>query len=362
LSPKIKIALRRIAIFIILWLTLGLVYVIIERGILGDSETYPATGNPYDFKGALISIVPGAILMGSLFGVLEVLVINTLFRHKPFLVKLIIKSLIYLGILILFLITMTIFSNAYQLNLSILDTEVMEKLGVFVNNLAFWSVIIFAGIGTMGAVFISEITNYLGPNVLVNFLSGKYHKPRVESRIFMFLDMKSSTSIAERLGHEEYFSFLNDYFADLTEPIVAYDGEIYQFVGDEIVATWKTDSVNNCDIAIAAFFDAKSLFRTRENFYQKKYGIIPDFKAGIHGGKVSTGQIGTVKKEIVFSGDVLNTAARIQALCNTYDADLLVSHWIMEQSDKSNQIVIKEIGKLELKGKSEEIMIYQLSK
>lgn len=59
---------------------------------------------------------------------------------------------------------------------------------------------------------------------------------------------------------------------------------------------------------------------------------------------------------------MLNTAARIQALCNTYDADLLVSHWIMEQSDKSNQIVIKEIGKLELKGKSEEIMIYQLSK
>ena len=361
MSPKNKIALRRILIFIVLWLILGLTYIILERGILGNTKIYPATGNPYDFRGALLSIFPGSMIMGGLFGSLEVFIINKFLSRKPFFIKLILKGLIYLTILMLFLIIMTIFSNAYQLQLSVTDPIVIDKLKAFTSNTAFWSVIMYASIGTMAAVFISEVSNYLGPNVLENFINGKYHKPREESRIFMFLDMKSSTSIAEDLGHVKYFNFLNQYFADLTEPIIDSEGEIYQYVGDEIVASWEMNEKDNRPKAIMAFFSAKELLKAKEEKYKNEFGIVPEFKAGIHGGKVSTGQIGTIKKDIVFSGDVLNTAARIQSLCNTYNSELLVSQWIIEHSRLSDYLRVKEIGHLQLKGKTEEVKVYSIT-
>ena len=65
----------------------------------------------------------------------------------------------------------------------------------------------------------------------------------------MFLDMKSSTTIAESLGHVRYFEMLREYYFDLSDPIVKYSGEIYQYVGDEIVVSWKFNSVlenNKC--------------------------------------------------------------------------------------------------------------------
>ena len=261
----------------------------------------------------------------------------------------------------LFLTIMTIFSNAYQLQLSVTDPIVIDKLKAFTSNTAFWSVIMYASIGTMAAVFISEVSNYLGPNVLENFINGKYHKPREESRIFMFLDMKSSTSIAEELGHVKYFNFLNQYFADLTEPIIDSEGEIYQYVGDEIVASWEMNEKDNRSKAIEAFFNAKELLKSKEEKYKNEFGIVLEFKAGIHGGRVSTGQIGTIKKDIVFSGDVLNTAARIQSLCNTYNSELLVSQWIIEHSRLSDYLIVKEIGHLQLKGKTEEVKVYSIT-
>ena len=57
----------------------------------------------------------------------------------------------------------------------------------------------------------------------------------------------------------------------------------------------------------------KNRLKSRTAWYNQKFGVNPDFKAGIHLGEVTTGEIGALKKEIIFTGDVLNTTARIQA-------------------------------------------------
>jgi class 3 adenylate cyclase len=56
---------------------------------------------------------------------------------------------------------------------------------------------------------------------------GQYHQPRQEERIFLFLDMKSSTTIAEKIGNEQYFRLLHDVFSDIAESIAEFEGEIY---------------------------------------------------------------------------------------------------------------------------------------
>jgi adenylate cyclase len=58
-------------------------------------------------------------------------------------------------------------------------------------------------------------------------------------RIFLFIDLKSSTSIAESLGNLRYSEFLIDYYDDMTDAILMSKAEIYQYIGDEIVLTWS---------------------------------------------------------------------------------------------------------------------------
>src|SRR5437773_12377257 len=90
-------------------------------------------------------------------------------------------------------------------------------------------------------VFFLQINHLLGQGILWQFIRGKYHKPREEERIFMFLDMKSSITISERLGHVRFYRWLNALFQEISRPVLQTKAEIYQYVGDEIVLTWEME-------------------------------------------------------------------------------------------------------------------------
>ena len=57
----------------------------------------------------------------------------------------------------------------------------------------------------------------------------------------MFLDMKSSTTIAEQLGHVRFYTLLNELFHEISQPVLQTKAEIYQYVGDEVVLTWEME-------------------------------------------------------------------------------------------------------------------------
>ncbi len=210
-------------------------------------------------------------------------------------------------------------------------------------------------------LFYAEVRDNIGLGVLNNFLIGTYHKPIEEDRIFMFLDMKDSTTIADQMGHSKYFGMLKEYYSDLTDPIIASGGEIYQYVGDEVVVTWKQGKNTSDNRCINCFFDMKSALHRQASKYQSQYGLVPTFKAGIHVGRVTTGEIGVIKKEIVFSGDVLNTAARIQSLCNKYSTDLLVSEQLIDIVN-GNDYDTESIGEVGLKGRNEKVNLFTITK
>ena len=100
------------------------------------------------------------------------------------------------------------------------------------------------GLMTLLSIILLEVMDKYGPGMFWLMLSGEYHKPKIENRIFIFLDINESTSIAESLGHEKYFRMLRDFFSDITVPILANDGEIYQYVGDEVLVTWPNTPEN----------------------------------------------------------------------------------------------------------------------
>ena len=98
----------------------------------------------------------------------------------------------------------------------------------------------------------------------------------------------------------------------------------------------------------------------RADWYNGKFGLLPAFKTGFHVGKVTTGEIGALKKEIIFTGDVLNSAARIQGLCNQYKVDLLISGDLKKSLDLDSEFKFKSLGINELRGKMESIELYTI--
>lgn len=192
-----------------------------------------------------------------------------------------------------------------------------------------------------------------------NYLVGRYTKPRQELRIFMFLDMRSSTTIAEKLGHGRYFELLNDVYADITDPVVYSRGRIYQYIGDEVSVTWPLRRGLKDHRCIRCFFRIREKLAKRETYYREKYGIVPQFKAGFHYGEVTTGEVGLVKKEVIHSGDVVNTAARIQNTCNTYGVDLLISKPLLDILRlPEKQFRKRLVAEIPLKGKREEVSLW----
>jgi adenylate cyclase len=99
----------------------------------------------------------------------------------------------------------------------------------------------------------------------------------------------------------------------------------------------------------------------KANIYITKYGLVPEFKAGVHGGVVVASEIGNLKRAHAYHGDVLNTAARIQAKCNELGYDLLVSKSMFTEISAKLRKAFCRIGALPLRGKQKEVIVYGLN-
>jgi adenylate cyclase len=195
---------------------------------------------------------------------------------------------------------------------------------------------------------------------LLKFILGVYHTPKETERIFLFLDLKSSTAIAEKLGNIEYSNFLIDYFYDITDAVLMSNAEIYQYVGDEIILSWPFDKGVEDAKCINCFFDIKNSIELLKGKYLKRYDVYPEFKAGLHGGKVVATWIGDIKKEIVYHGDVLNTTSRLESECNHYNQSFLITDFILNSTDLPKYLGATFIDELNLRGKKKSVKIYGL--
>jgi len=100
------------------------------------------------------------------------------------------------------------------------------------------------------------------------------------------------------------------------------------------------------------------IIERKKGKYESKYGIVPEFKAGIHAGQVIVTSVGKQKKEIVYHGDVLNTTSRIEKKCNELKEKLLISGDVLNYLGLDNDFVVEEKGEIELRGKADKLSLY----
>jgi len=208
--------------------------------------------------------------------------------------------------------------------------------------------------------FMDELHRKLGKDAIFNLVFGKYHQVKQEDRLFLFIDLNSSTEIAEEMGELEFSHFLQDYYYDISEPIARYFGRVYQYVGDEVVVTWSLKRGLKFDVCVRCFFAIQKQIRRYQDQYQKRYGRVPEFKAALHGGTIVVSEVGKYKSEIAYHGDVLNTTARMLSKCHDLNADFLISDFIVEKIEMPKYLKVESMGLFQLKGKQQEIELYSV--
>ncbi|WP_299116477.1 adenylate/guanylate cyclase domain-containing protein [uncultured Winogradskyella sp.] len=357
MSNRLKPFLQLFVISIIYWLIAFTFFIVIRyNGLIEELAIYTDEdlGLPISafYKYGIIL----GLLLGTFYAVIEFL-FDEFFSKKLILgISVIIKSLIYL-ILIIIVLSLLSFRIEEQI-----DIDLPNERGWWRTDPFFWNTVIYFITASIVFSLIRIANDKFGRGMFLNILLGKYRKPREESRILMFLDLKDSTKIAEHLGHIKYSKFIQDCFTDLNKVLNKYEAEVYQYVGDEAVVTWtskKGFKKNNC---IKLFFAFREQLKKRNEHYTLKFGYEPIFKAGIHFGKLMIAEVGTVKKEIAYHGDVINTASRIQSLCNTYYSSLLVSETTLKKLKLDGQYMTNSKGTITLKGKERAVQIFEISK
>jgi len=326
-------------------------------------EVEGALTSAYDFKSAFIANLIVALSAGLIGGIVTVNIMEIWLRKYAFWKALTLIIIAYTIAALLISFLGANYLSSQNLNLPLTHPEVLEEslfffgTWMFVKNFFLWLAIVIV------TLIVLMVNQKYGPGVFPDYLMGRYFLPKHERRIFMFADIKDATTIAEELGEEKYFYFLKDFFRDVSPAIVQTRGEVYQYVGDEVVVSWKMKHGLKNGNAVQCYFQMKETIQEKKQRYLDTYNHVPEFKAGFHFGNVMVGEIGQVKREIVFSGDVLNTAARIVAKCNALGVEILGSESFANVAYVLPKGVVKKgMGEEKLKGKAEEIGLFTFVK
>jgi adenylate cyclase len=337
-----------IHITIVWFFALSLHFSIIEMTL---DEVNSSTQGIFDW---LSNVIVLSIIFGGLSGLLEIYILRDKLKRIKFSLVVLYKTALFF---LLFIVTVSFFIS--------LKNFVLAPIGIIMGDpptenelLSFFSSSVFYKHGVVVLIysfminFFFQIKSKMGKGVLFNLFVGKYHFPRKEERIIMFLDLTSATTIAEEMPLSQYSLFLQDFFSVIDDAINETKGAIFQFVGDEVVILWDSKEGVENNNSIRFFFLAQKKILDLKDYFMDKYNVVPNFKAGLHSGSVVITEVGVTKQEIAYHGDTVNTAARIRSACNDVNKKFLVSAELLSQLVNFDQHYdMESVGHSNLKGK-----------
>ena len=342
------------------WIVAALLITLHEYFFLANYPGIYQTEPMAEFKlGNNLTAAIGALGIGGLvFGLMELFIFRKLSRQK-FWIAVLKKFVVYSLVMLLIIILISAIFNSVLVGRSFFSSVTWSQVGEFIFSTAFWHPVLPFLILAILSSFIIQLSERFGPNEMWKIFTGKYFNPKEEQRIFMFLDLNQSTTIAEKLGNQKFYRFLNDFFYDIAPVIIKYKGEVVEYVGDLIVISWTFPSGTYETRCLACFEEFEQTIQKQRQKYLTQYDTIPEFKAAVHCGKVIIGEMGKIKKSIKFSGDVLNTTARVEKLCGEIGAKLAITDQLVSIL-KDHQFIMEKVSDIKLKGKEQQMDIYKV--
>lgn len=207
-------------------------------------------------------------------------------------------------------------------------------------------------------IVVMRAVHFIGVETLFHLIVGTYHRPVVEKKVLMFLDINDSTALASRLGPVETKSLVGKFLFDISAPITNNGGEIYLYKGDGLIALWSWgEGVSRGRIlrAIDAVFAAVERERAA---YLEEFGLVPAFRIGVHGGEVVVSEQGDIKRSIGIYGNTINIAARMEDAAKAHAILCAVSGDVAEALPAA-AARLRPIGRETVRGTSIDIPIYE---
>ena len=352
LSVDQKIKLRVSRQIILTGILLGLVYIFFSKG--------PTEADQYAFyrfrNGALVGL-----FLGICISFLELVVFTTGIRKLKFGILLTLRTIIYLLLCSFIIFQVVALSDMARYDLSyrqVLESEIF--LHDYVINGDFRYAVLFALAFAFSINFTRMISRKMGQGVLLSFITGRYFIPTTEQRFVMFLRLANSKMIEQELSGYQFHSFLKEYFYSITEPIIRHQGIIYEYVEDLIVISWSMEKGERNANCLRTFFEIKEALKDHAEKFMMKYNIIPIPQASLHTGELVRAEIGNIKTQVVFHGDVMNTCARMLDQTEVLNHEYLVSQDVIDIIDVPFLFEANNVGNYSLKGKSVPVELFSI--
>lgn len=354
-----RLKLAQLKVIIIAWMIMGFFITVYDYLVLQTG--YPG-GTAADFSFLVYAArnIGAGLVGGILGGALMVFYVNEKLQDKPYGYTILVVSVSFLLIVAFISFLMGIIIVPLKTGHHLRHPEAWSSFIDFMKHPSHlkaalsWSFVV--GVTQL----LLQINSKFGQSNFWNIIRGKYNRPREERKIFMFLDINNSTAMAEELGDEKYHSLLKDFFADITAPVIDNKGSIYQYVGDEVVIAWNYEDGVKDEHCLRCFFDMKMHILAKKQKYLDRYRLVPAFKAGVHCGRVIAGEVGIIKRDITYSGDVLNTTSRILNKCAELREELIASSDLLAALKHSKSYITRSLGAIRLKGKNKAVVLNSL--
>ena len=205
-----------------------------------------------------------------------------------------------------------------------------------------------------------QMRRVIGGRTLTNLMLGRYHRPVREERVFMLVDIKGSTALAERCGDERAHAVIASLFFDIDQPILEHGAEVYSYVGDGLIASWPLEDGVRDARCLRCLEAILATLAARAGHYRRAFGVMPEIRIVLHAGPVVAGECGDAKLSIVYLGDTLNTAARIEETAKTLGHDVLISDDLLARLDLPPSLRADPLGAISLRGRAQPIVLHAL--
>ena len=213
--------------------------------------------------------------------------------------------------------------------------------------------IVLIGFGlTLVLGTLAEMRRLIGGAMLMSVLLGTYQRPSRQQRIVMFLDLANSTRLAESMGELRVHDLITRFFFDIDEPINHWRGAVHAHVGDEAIVTWPLteDPVLNAR-CVACFFAIDDAITRLAKTYEAEFGLVPEFRAGMHAGPLIVSECGDEKRQLAFFGDTMNVGARLCDYCKSANARLVASGDLVRMIKVPDGLTVAEAISVAVRGR-----------
>jgi len=177
----------------------------------------------------------------------------------------------------------------------------------------------------------------------------------------LFSDIRSFTTISEKLSPEELVNLLNQYLTLMTDLIMDSRGVVDKYIGDAIMAFWGAPLKEpaHADKACQAALEMVEQLEKKKKDWKKEFGIDLNIGIGINTGEVIIGNMGSEKRfDYTVMGDSVNLASRLEGLNKQYQTNIIVSQFVKDKAE--DNFTFKYLDKVAVKGKEEKVEIYEL--